>query len=307
MKNGVIAVIGPTASGKSALSLRLAREIGGEIVCMDSMQIYRGMNIGTAKPTQEEQREVPHHMLDIVSPTDSYDVATYACDAGRVMGEILSRGRIPILTGGTGLYLRALMYGLQLGTVAADEAFRTECVRRAETEDGRKKLWRELWAVDPVSAGKFHYNDFRRIMRALEVYRATGRPISSQSTQREIDSPFSFLLLGMEMERSLLYQRIDRRAEEMLRQGLADEVRGLLDSGVPPQVQAMQGIGYKEMIPYLTGKASLDETRSLIARNTRHYAKRQMTWFRSEERIHWLDSSSGTLLRDAMTIVQDWR
>ena len=307
MKNGVIAVVGPTASGKSALALQLAREIGGEIVCMDSMQIYRGMDIGTAKPTPEERQAVPHHMLDIVLPADSYDVATYACDARQVMEEILSRGRVPILTGGTGLYLRALMYGLQLGTVAADEAFRAECLRRAETEDGRKELWRELRAADPVSAGKFHYNDVKRVMRALEVYRATGRPISDQGTRQEINSPFSFFLLGMGMERSLLYQRIDRRVEEMLRQGLTDEVRGLLDSGVTPQAQAMQGIGYKEMIPYLAGEATLDETRSLIAQNTRHYANRQMTWFRSEERIHWLDTSSETLLRDAMAIVQDWR
>ena len=287
MKPQVIAISGPTASGKSDLALKLARELNGEIICMDSMQIYRRMDIGTAKPTLAEQTMVPHHMLDIVEPTESYAVADYAEEAEKVIFEVASRGKQPVLVGGTGLYLKALMHGLTLGNASGDEAIRSRLYAIADEPDGKNRLHRQLAAVDPVSAAKFHPNDIRRVIRALEVFELTGTPISQQK-QEEPDRPFHILPLAIDMPRDVLYTRLEKRVHLMMKQGLLQEVKALLDSGVKPQMQSMQGIGYKELIPVVQGSQSTDNAVWQIVLNTRHYAKRQGTWLRTEPKTIWI-------------------
>lgn len=286
-KPQVIAISGPTASGKSDLALKLAQELHGEIICMDSMQIYRRMDIGTAKPTPEEQRSVPHHMLDIVEPVDSYAVADYASAAEEKIMEIAKRGNTPILVGGTGLYLKALMHGLSLGGAGGDEQIRSRLNAEALENGGREKLHRRLAEVDPVSASKFHHNDVRRVVRALEVYELTGQPISAQKTEEQ-ERPFEVLPLAIDMPRDILYERLEKRVHLMMEQGLLEEVRQLLESGVTPEMQSMQGIGYKELIPVVNGSEKTESAVRQIILNTRHYAKRQGTWLRTESKTVWI-------------------
>ena len=275
----------------------------GEIVCMDSMQIYRGMDIGTAKPTKAEQADIPHHLLDIVEPDEPYTVAQYAEDAKRVCKAIAGRGRLPILVGGTGFYLRALTHGLTLGGVRSDPAVRERLKVIAQDEEGKRRLHAMLTAVDPVSAARLHPNDIPRVSRALEVYELTGEPMSAQE-QPEADSPFAFCMLGAELERTALYNRINARVDTMMVDGLLEEVKALLAGGVSPKAQAMQGIGYKELVPVLMERAPLPGAVAEIKRNSRHYAKRQFTWFRREERIHWLDMAGADPRAEALAIVR---
>lgn len=291
MKPSVIAVAGATASGKSELALRLAQRLDGEIVCMDSMQIYRRMDIGTAKPTPDEQRLFPHHMLDILEPTESYAVADYAADAEKVIHGIVSRGRLPILVGGTGLYLKALMHGLSLGGVGSDEALRTELNALAVLPDGKERLHRMLAEIDPESARKLHPNDIRRVIRAIEVYRVTGKPISRQPQEAQ-EGSLRILPLAIDMPRAQLYERLESRVHRMMETGLLREVEALLESGVTPQMQSMQGIGYKELIPVVHGEGSVNEAVWQIILHTRHYAKRQGTWLRTEPQTIWLGAES---------------
>ena len=305
-KPQVIAISGPTASGKSDLALKLAQELGGEIICMDSMQIYRRMDIGTAKPTPEEQRIVPHHMLDIVEPVESYAVADYAAAAENKIFEIAQRGRVPMLVGGTGLYLKALMHGLSLGGAGGDEQIRTRLNAEALEIGGREKLHRRLAEVDPVSAAKFHFNDVRRVVRALEVYELTGQPISAQK-QEEQERPFEFLPLAIDMPRDILYNRLEKRVHLMMEQGLLQEVSQLLESGVKPEMQAMQGIGYKELIPVVDGCVKLESAVRQIVLNTRHYAKRQGTWLRTENKTVWITEENEKRFYAAMTHIEAFR
>ena len=299
----VIAVAGPTASGKSELALKMAHELNGEIVCMDSMQIYRRMDIGTAKPTAQEQQMVPHHMLDIVEPTENYAVADYARDAEAVIRDILSRGRLPILTGGTGLYLKALMHGLNLGGAGSDEKLREKLNALALEKDGKEQLHAMLSKVDPASAQKLHPNDIRRVIRAIEVYELTGTPISQQK-QEEPEGPFRVLPLAIELPRPVLYERLENRVHIMMVQGLLYEVAALLESGVTAQMQSMQGIGYKELIPVVEGNAKLEDAIWQIILNTRHYAKRQATWLRTEPKTIWITETGDARLRTAMHHVE---
>ncbi len=292
---------GPTASGKTALSIRLAKAHQCEIVCMDSMQIYRRMNIGTAKPTQEEMAGVPHHMLDIADPQAPFSVARYQEMAETCIESIHQRGHRVLLVGGTGLYLRALRQPMAMGDVAADETLRAELEAIAAQEGGRQRLHDMLEAIDPVTAEKVHPNQVRRVVRALEVYRLTGVPFSQQP-QIEGESRFRYRVATLTMDRAILYARIEKRVDQMLQQGLVDEVRSLLDSGVSASAQAMQAIGYKEIVPFIRGEASRDEMEYLLKLNTRHYAKRQLTWMRREENVLWVD----TLAQDAYTILENW-
>lgn len=287
MKPKIIAATGATASGKSALSLELAKHYDAEIVCMDSMQIYRGMDIGTAKPSLEEQQMVPHHMLDIVSPVDNYTVADYAEHATAVIRDILKRGKLPVLVGGTGLYLKALMHGLSLGVSRSDPDIRARLEAISDEPGGRQKLHDMLRQVDEVSANKLHPNDLRRVIRAIEVYELTGTPLSQ--TRQEENSEFSVLPIAIRMEREILYQRIEKRMDAMLESGLLEEVQRLLDEGVSPEAQSMQGIGYKELVPVLSGMVPLEKAREEIILNTKHYAKRQETWFKGEKATIWLE------------------
>ena len=298
-KPSVIAVSGPTASGKSDLALKLAQTLNGEIICMDSMQIYRRMDIGTAKPTLQERALIPHHMVDIVEPTENYAVADYAHAAGDVILSVAQCGKQPILVGGTGLYLKALMHGLSLGGATGDEKIRARLYDVAQQPGGRGILHRQLEEIDPVSAAKFHENDIRRVIRALEVYELTGNPISQQRKE-ESSSPFSFLVLAIDTPRDVLYDRLEKRVHMMIRAGLLQEVESLLDSGVTAEMQSMQGIGYKELIPVVKGTESLESAVWQIILNTRHYAKRQGTWMRTEPETIWISETAGERYDAAM-------
>lgn len=292
---------GPTASGKTALSIRLAKAHDCEIVCMDSMQIYRRMDIGTAKPTQEEMSGIAHHMLNVAEPDENFSVARYQEMAEACIADIQARGKRALLVGGTGLYLRALRQPMAMGDASADEGIRAELEQMAAQEGGKQRLHDMLAEVDPETAARLHLNDVRRIVRALEVYRLTGVPFSKQP-QVQTESRFKYRVASLTMDRALLYSRIEKRVDAMMQQGLLDEVRGLLDSGIKADCQAMKAIGYKEIVPFLRGEATWEETDYLLKLNTRHYAKRQLTWMRREEDVLWVDA----MAEDAYDVLEKW-
>ena len=280
---------GPTASGKTSLSIRLAKEFDCEIVCMDSMQVYKRMDIGTAKPTAAEMDGIRHHMLDVAEPTENFSVARYQEMAEQIFREIHARGHQVLLVGGTGLYLRALRNPMAMGDVGSDEKLRDELQAVADAPGGKQRLHDMLAEVDEVTAARLHLNDVRRAIRALEVYRLTGVPFSRQP-QVEADVPFDYRVASLTMDRATLYQRIEQRVDQMMQDGLVGEVQSLLDSGVPVGAQAMKGLGYKELVPYLHGEYDLDKAVYELKLGTRHYAKRQLTWMRREENVLWVDS-----------------
>lgn len=288
-KPRVLALVGPTASGKTALSIGVAKALGCEIVCMDSMQIYRGMDIGTAKPTQAEMEGIPHHMLDVADPRESYSVAMYKEQAEQVMGQILARGNTPLLVGGTGFYLRALRNPMAMGGAGSDAGIRAELEAVGAEPGGRARLHAMLAQVDPETAARLPVNDTRRVVRALEVYRLTGKPFSRQEALEQ-PVPFAYGVAALTMERQRLYDRVNRRVDAMMDQGLLEEVRSLLQAGVSPDAQAMKGLGYKELLPVALEGAPLDGAVERIKLGTRHYAKRQLTWFRREEDVLWVDA-----------------
>jgi len=295
----LVVITGPTASGKTSLSIALCHKLNGEVIAMDSMQIYKYMDIGTAKPTLEEQNGIPHHMLDVADPRDAYSVADYAAQAKPCIQDIHARGKIPVLTGGTGLYLKALTTDMELGGTQGDPEIRQRLTALSQEENGVDTLVDMLMKADPITANRLHRNDLRRIIRALEVYEITGRPFSDQHKEEQADCPYNLCILGMLIERGILYQRIDQRVDAMMRLGLYEEVESLIGLGVPPEAQAMQGLGYKEIVPVLLGKQPLHHAIDAIKLGTRHYAKRQMTWFRRTEGIHWLDALSESLIDKA--------
>ncbi len=282
----VYAVVGPTASGKTSAVLALAGRANVEIVCMDSMQVYVGMDIGTAKPTKLERAQLPHHMLDVASPKAPFSVTEYAERAHACIREIHARGRIPVLCGGTGLYLRALSLPLTFGGAPGDAAVRAKYQAYADTH-GKPALHALLAERDPETAARLHENDVRRVVRALEVWEVTGVPFSAQKPPSAADSPYTFRLYGVDVPRETLRARIDARVDDMLQGGLLAEVAGLLASGVPEDAQSMQGLGYKELIPVVRGEAPLADAADLLKTRTKQYAKRQMTWFRADARIAW--------------------
>lgn len=292
---------GPTASGKTSLSIRLAKEFDCEIVCMDSMQIYKGMDIGTAKPTVAEMAGIPHHMLDVAMPTENFSVARYQEMAEDIFRGIHARGKQVLLVGGTGLYLRALRHPMAMGDVCGDKAIRDELEALAAEEGGREKLHEMLRQVDEETAARLHVNDVRRVVRALEVYRLTGIPFSNQP-QMNAEPDFDYRVATLTMDRAILYRRIEQRVDDMMAQGLVNEVKGLLDSGVPASAQALKAIGYKEIVPYLKGEYNLDKAVYELKLGTRHYAKRQLTWMRREEDVLWVDS----LAQDAYEKLKNW-
>lgn len=283
MKKRVIGIVGPTASGKTALSLPLAQQLGGQILCMDSMQVYTHMDIGTAKPTMEEQRLALHYLLDIISPLENFTVSQYAALARPLLDSL----PCPILVGGTGLYLQSISQDMAFGQAGSDETIREKYHKMAETE-GNGAVHRCLAACDPETAERLHENDIRRVIRALEVYEITGIPLSRQPKPGPEDSPYRFFLYAYQIPREIMYARCDQRVDEMIRCGLLQEVEQLMELGVTQDHPSMQGLGYKELIPVLEGHLSLPDAVSLIKLRTRHFAKRQMTWFRRDERIVWL-------------------
>lgn len=283
----IIVIAGPTASGKTALSIALARQYGGEVVSADSMQIYRHMDIGTAKPTLEERAGIPHHMLDVADPEEAFSVARYVELASSCVDDILSRGRVPILAGGTGLYLDSLLSGRTFAPFPAT-GWRQQLQARAQAE-GTASLMEELRQVDPESADRLHLNDEKRIIRALEVWHETGKTISQHNRETQAIPPrYQGCWIGLSFQsRADLWARIDQRVDEMMAQGLAGEVKALLDRGVSPACTAMQAIGYKELAGAVRGTAPLEEAVEEIKLRSRQYAKRQLTWFRRNPDISW--------------------
>ena len=286
MKN-VLAVVGATASGKTSLSIALAKALGGEIISCDSMQVYRGMDIGTAKPTAEEREGIPHHLMDIIEPSESFSVADYVPLAVKAIDEITARGKLPIFCGGTGLYLDAVLTANEYSEAGSDPALREALAREAE-EQGAVALWERLKAEDPVSAETIHPNNVKRVIRALEIKLLTGIPKSEWDRRSRLaPSPYNALVLGLSYpDRAVLYGRVDKRVDIMIEQGLVGEVKALVSSGRLPRVStAAQAIGYKEILSYLDGETSLEVAVESLKTATRRYAKRQITWFGSKDYV----------------------
>lgn len=291
-KQKVIAVVGPTAGGKSALALALAKELGGEIVSCDSMQVYRRMSIGTAKPTEEEQAEVRHHMIDVVEPDADFSCAEYVSMAAGAIEDCRVRGKLPIICGGTGLYLDALLRKNDLSPETTDERVRAELMEYAE-KNGNEALHAWLRSVDPESAEATHPNNVKRVARALEIYRVSGLT-KTELDRRSLEGGdrYDATVLGLRYEdREVLYRRIERRVDEMLRMGLVEETRALLSEGVFEKNRtAAQAIGYKEILPYCRGECTLAEAAEALKTATRRYAKRQMTWFSARPYVKWIEA-----------------
>ncbi len=289
--NKVIVIAGPTASGKTGLAVELALKVGGEVVSADSMQIYRKMNIGTAKPTMEERRGIPHHLLDIVDPDEEFSVAQFKDAAITCIEEIMGRGKIPIVAGGTGLYINTLVYNITFTDTISDWDYR-EQLSKIASEQGAMVLHEMLEKVDPKSAVAIHPNNVKRVIRALEVYKTTGKPISEhQEESRKIPPPYDYQIFGLEVERDTLYARIDKRVDKMMDTGLYEEVDALIKSGYSPDLVSLQGIGYKEIIAAIKGDYTLQTAVENIKLGTRHLAKRQMTWFNKTNDLKWMKTS----------------
>lgn len=292
MKYPLLAIVGPTASGKSDVALHIAQKIGGEIISADSMQVYRYFDIGTAKPSKEEQLLVRHHLIDIVDPDESYNAAQFAADVSRIVPEIVARGHIPILAGGTGLYIRAAVTGFLFPSTGRDEQYRRALEQEAKMF-GNEHLWEKLRIVDPVSAARIHINDQVRIVRALEVFQQSGLPVSQQAERGlQVSERYDCLMVCLNRDRIELYERINLRTERMLAAGWIAETEFLLAKGCDTRKGPLAALGYAEIINYLYGKSTMEETVELIKRNTRRFAKRQLTWFRREEDAVWLDLTS---------------
>jgi tRNA dimethylallyltransferase len=288
-KQKLVVITGPTAVGKTKLSLRLAKSIGGEIISADSMQVYKYMNIGTDKISPEKMEGVPHHLIDFLDPHEDFNVFVFQGLVKKAIEDITSRGKVPIIVGGTGFYIQAVLYDIDFTETDEDESYRHELEKRAETE-GVHVLHEELMAVDPESAEAIHENNSKRVIRALEYYTKTGRKISEHNKeQHERTSPYDFKYFVLTDDRAVLYDRIDRRVDQMIDEGLETEVKELMAMDLPESATSMQGLGYREMIGYLKGEYDLERAVYLIKRNTRHFAKRQLTWFKREKEVIWVD------------------
>lgn len=283
--NELVVLTGPTAVGKTNISIELAKRIDGEIISADSIQVYKGMDIGSAKITEEEMEGIPHHLIDVLKPTEEFNVHIFKNMAVKAIKEIQSRGKIPIIVGGTGFYIQSVLYDIDFDVTDDSHAYRKELERTA-TDKGNEYLHEKLKEIDPESAKEIHYNNVKRVIRALEYYHDTGKTISSHnSSQKNNTSPYNFAYFVLNDKRELLYDRINTRVDEMLQKGLVDEVQFLLDNGCSKNMLSMQGIGYKEVISYIENNLSLEDTSELIKKNTRHFAKRQLTWFRREKDV----------------------
>lgn len=285
----VIVIFGPTASGKTRLSIELAKRIDGEVISADSMQVYKYMDIGTAKPDADEMSGIKHYLMDEIYPDQQFSVAIFKELALKYIDEISNKGKMPIVAGGTGLYINSLIYNINFSETISDWGLREHLQKEAK-EKGNRYLHDKLKKIDPGAAEKIHENNVKRVIRAIEVYEYTKRPISyHQEVSRSEPPKHNFILLGLRMDREKLYDRINKRVDLMIEKGLIDEVRKLVELGYDKSTVAMQGIGYKEILGYLKGETSLDDAIYIIKRNTRRYAKRQITWFKRLENVHWID------------------
>lgn len=291
MKPKVVVIVGPTASGKTALSIELAKKINGEIISSDSMQIYKDMDIGTAKVTKEEMQGIKHYLVDFVSPDQRYTVSDFKKDSQDAIEEILAKGKVPIVVGGTGLYVNSLIYSIEYQNMNFDEEYRNELMKKAESEEGLEELWKEANSIDPESMKKISKNDKKRIVRVLEIYKATGKTKTEQEIlSRQNEVKYDFKVFGISMDREKLYERINKRVDIMIANGLEQEVKNLI-SKYSEFPTAMQGLGYKEVVQYFNGILSREEMIEKIKQESRRYAKRQLTWFRRNKEIIWLDST----------------
>lgn len=307
--NPIICIAGPTASGKTALAVALARKLDGEVVSCDSMQVYKRMDIGTAKPSPEERQGIPHHMIDVAEPWEDYSVSRYCADAAPIVEDIVSRGKTAIIAGGTGLYMDSLIRGNDFAPFPSTGV--RERLEREADREGMEALLARLRAVDPEAAARLHLSDRKRIIRAMEVYLETGETITAHNRRTQALPPrFSPVWLGLDFEsRAELYSRIDRRVDVMLEAGLLEEIRALLRSGIPEKCTAMQAIGYKEFTDALDGRCTVEAAADQVRQSSRRYAKRQLTWFRRNGRIHWLrrgpGEGSAEILASARRILQE--
>lgn len=308
-EKGVLVITGPTASGKSAIAVRVAKKLQGEIVSADSVQVYRYLNIGSAKPTAEEMDGIPHHLIDLIDPDQRFSVADFRLAAERCIEQILARGRVPIVCGGTMLYIRSLVDGYVFPAGGYDPALREKLYRKY-SQLGLAKLREDLEAIDPVAARKIHPHDVRRAIRALEVYFITGRRISD-TWQEGKGLPFPVLTVALDIERHELYSRIEQRVDKMFQSGLVEEVMSLLQRGYSQRLQSLNSVGYAEVIRYLRGECTLEEAKRLIVRNTRRLAKRQLTWLRNDDRIVWVYAGKYSQLEEVAericSIYENWR
>ena len=308
-KRPLIVLTGPTAVGKTALSIRLAKALDGEIISADSMQVYRGMDIGSAKVTKKEMDGVRHHLIDVLEPEEDFNVAAFQRMAKEALEEIYSRGKLPIVAGGTGFYIQALLYDIDFRDDTGEGPIRKELEKLA-VEKGAEYLHSLLQQADPQSADQIHPNNIKRVVRALEYFRQTGEPFSLHNQrERERCSPYHFLYYVICSDRKHLYERIDRRVDAMMADGLLGEVQALKKRGVKRGMTSMQGLGYKEILDYLDGTCSLEEAVYVLKRDTRHFAKRQITWFRREREVRWLklEDFGGDLDRVLQKILEDCR
>jgi tRNA dimethylallyltransferase len=287
MGEKLVVIIGPTAVGKTKLSIALAKRLNGEIISGDSMQIYKGMDIGTAKIKPEEMEGIPHHLLDIKEPWESFSVVEFQQLARSLIHEISARGRLPMIVGGTGLYIQSVIYDYQFSTAPSDEAYRRQ-LRKIAEEEGEETLHEQLKAIDPESAARIHPHNVRRVIRALEIYHCTGKTMTEWQRGQTKRLIYDAAIVGLTMEREQLYRRINERVEQMLAEGLLEEARALYDRGIR-DCQSVQAIGYKELYDYFDGRVSLGEAIEQLKQNSRRYAKRQLTWFRNQMPVQWFD------------------
>ncbi|MFC3039999.1 tRNA (adenosine(37)-N6)-dimethylallyltransferase MiaA [Virgibacillus xinjiangensis] len=303
MKQTVIAIVGPTAVGKTKLGVEVAKRFNGEVISGDSMQVYKGMDIGTAKATKSEMQGIPHHMIDIKNPDEPFSVADFQYHVRRCITEISTRGKLPILVGGSGLYIQSILYDYQFTEQKRNDAL-TLHYERIIAEQGIDPLYSKLEKVDPVQAAKIHPNNHRRVMRALEIFETTGQTMTDYLKQQESPSLYHHQLIGLEMERELLYQRINERVDQMVAKGLVSEVEQLYQYGYQNS-QSMNAIGYKEIIPYIEGDQSLEQCVAILKRNSRRYAKRQFTWFKNKMDVEWYRLEPSTVNERFRLILDD--
>ena len=292
MERAVIGIIGPTATGKTAMGIEVAREFNGEIISADSMAVYKGLDIGTAKPSSDEQSRAVFHLINVVEPSMHFSVADFRILAQEAISDITARGRLPIVVGGTGLYIKSLTGEFNIPAVEPDLALREKLRSEAEEFGGRHLLER-LETIDPGTADRLHERDITRIIRAIEVYEQTGKPMSHfHSTEGSVDVPYDIKLFGLSMDRETLYRRIEDRIDQQLKDGLVDEVKSLEEMGLSADMSSMKGLGYKQIIGFLNGEYDFDTAIDHFKRDTRRFAKRQMTWFRSQSNIEWINVDS---------------
>lgn len=309
MKKPLIILTGPTAVGKSALSIALAKAVNGEIISADSMQVYRQMDIGTAKIMPGEMDGVPHHLIDVLSPKEDFNIVLFQKMAKEAMEEIYAKNKIPILVGGTGFYIQAVLYDIDFTESQEDSPYREELWQIAKTQ-GETVLHQMLGECDPEAAKEIHPNNVKRVIRALEFYKSTGKKISEHNAQeRQKESPYDFLYLVLNQDRAILYDRIEKRIDLMVEQGLVEEVKALKEQGCHKEMVSMKGLGYKEILSYLDGECTLEEAVEILKRDTRRFAKRQLTWFRREKEPVWIDKGTykneDEILKDILKMLEE--